>query len=76
MQDLEFIRDVVKYFNENKSTVRETAAVFGISKSAVYNYVTKILQNPTSAAILKQNKEERHIRGGLATKKKYQEKSN
>ena len=74
MRDLEFIKKVVDYFNENKSTVRKTAEVFKISKSAVHLYLTKILPNPTSTAILEKNKQERHIRGGLATKKKYKER--
>lgn len=67
----EFYESVVKYFNENKSTVRKTAEACDTSKSTVYNIVTKRLPNSTSADILKENKRERHIRGGEATKRKY-----
>lgn len=73
-RDLEFVKEVVHYFNTNQSTVRETASACGISKSTVYIYLTKVFPNPTSAAILEKNKNERHIRGGLATKKKYEER--
>lgn len=71
MRDLDFIETVVQYFNENQSTVRETAKHFGISKSSVHLYLTKIMPNSVSAEILKHNKEQRHIRGGQATKNKY-----
>ncbi len=74
MLDLDFVDDVVEYFNTHRSTVRETAKHFGISKSSVYLYVTKIKPNATSREILKQNKSMRHIRGGQATKNKYQSK--
>ena len=62
---------------ETGATVRQTAAVFGISKSTVHNDVTKRLSviNPLLCsevkAVLEENKAERHIRGGLATRKKY-----
>ena len=71
MRDLRFIKKVVKYFNENNSTVRQTAQHFKISKSAVYVYLTKRMPNPTSTKILEKNRTERHIRGGLATQAKY-----
>ena len=71
MRDLETIKEIVDYFNKNESTVRETAKHFRISKSIVYHYLTQIMPNPTSEAILKKNKEQRHIRGGIATKNKY-----
>lgn len=67
----QLVKDVVYYFNNNHSTVRETAKKFGISKSTVYVYLTKIYPNSTSAKILAKNKAERHIRGGQATKNKY-----
>ena len=69
--------ELAHYIIETKSTVRATAAVFGISKSTVHNDVTKRLEiaNPMLykqvKAILEENKAERHIRGGLATKEKY-----
>ncbi len=59
-------------------TVRETALSFGVSKSTVHKDVTERLPKikPTLAgevkSILVQNKAERHIRGGEATRKKYQ----
>lgn len=63
---------------ETKNTVRKTASLFGVSKSTVHKDVTERLQkiNPVLhrevGNILKQNKEERHLRGGEATKQKYQ----
>ncbi|MBQ2937748.1 MAG: sporulation transcriptional regulator SpoIIID [Clostridia bacterium] len=71
MRDLDFVKDVVQYFNENQSTVRKTAKHFGISKSTVYIYLTVVMPNPKSEEILKINKEQRHIRGGQASKNKY-----
>ena len=62
---------------ENKDTVRHTAAKFGISKSTVHKDVTDRLKqiNPylyrEVGLILEQNKQERHMRGGEATKQKY-----
>ena len=62
---------------ENKDTVRRTAMKFGISKSTVHKDVTDRLKqiNPylyrEVALILEQNKQERHMRGGEATKQKY-----
>lgn len=71
MRDLEFISNVVQYFNDTESTVRKTAEHFGISKTSVYDYLTKIKPNEKSSKILAKNKAERHIRGGQATKNKY-----
>ena len=65
------------YIIENNATVRKAAAWFGISKSRVHKDVTERLKkiNPQLhaqvKAVLEQNKNERHIRGGLATKAKY-----
>ena len=67
-----------EYIASTGSTVRQAAAVFSISKSTVHKDVTERLMHidSTLAAqarrILDKNKAERHIRGGLATKKKYQ----
>jgi putative DeoR family transcriptional regulator (stage III sporulation protein D) len=72
---------LAEYIIENRTTVRETARKFGISKSTVHKDVTERLLkiNPQLAEsakqILEENKAERHIRGGLATKKKYKKKS-
>lgn len=58
-------------------TVREAAKKFGISKSTVHKDVTERLcfLNPSIALqvrrVLDRNKQERHIRGGLATREKY-----
>ena len=70
--------EVANYIIENNATVRETAKKFGISKSTVHKDVTDRLEhiNPSLAArarvVLDINKSERHIRGGLATREKYQ----
>lgn len=71
MKNEQLVKSVVDYFNTHRSTVRETAKVFGISKSTVYVYLTEIMPNSTSTEILAKNKAERHIRGGQATKNKY-----
>lgn len=65
------------YMIENGATVRSAAKVFRISKSTVHKDVTQRLRkiNPQLhrqvKALLDQNKQERHIRGGAATKEKY-----
>ena len=67
-----------EYIIEHQSTVRDTAAVFGISKSTVHKDVTAVLPKLNSGlysevrAVLDTNKEERHLRGGEATKHKYE----
>ena len=69
-----------QYIVENKSTVRATAKKFGISKSTVHKDISERLPRINSAlakeakAILDENKAERHIRGGIATKNKYENK--
>ncbi|MBQ9532085.1 MAG: sporulation transcriptional regulator SpoIIID [Eubacterium sp.] len=66
-----------EYIVETKATVRQAAEVFGISKSTVHTDVTKRLSiiSPILAQkvneVLQENKAQRHIRGGLATKEKY-----
>ena len=66
------------YIIDSKDTVRGAAAKFGISKSTVHKDVSERLLkiNPTLAnevrIILDENKAERHIRGGMATKLKYE----
>ena len=65
------------YLIENKSTVRETAKKFGISKSTVHKdltdklYKINLLLYKEVSKILEVNKKERHLRGGEATKRKY-----
>lgn len=72
--------DIANYIIENNATVRQTAKAFGISKSTVHKDVTdRLIQiNPSLAKktrkVLDINKLERHIRGGLATREKYQNK--
>ena len=68
---------LAQYIIENRTTVRQTAQQFGISKSTVHKDMTERLQQLNQQLykqvqlILEQNKRERHIRGGLATKEKY-----
>lgn len=65
------------YIIETKDTVRSTAKRFGVSKSTVHKDVSERLLkiNPALARevreILDENKSERHLRGGMATKLKY-----
>ena len=65
------------YICENKATVRAAAKKFSVSKSTVHKDVSERLKklNPTLYAqvkeILEVNKAQRHIRGGMATRKKY-----
>lgn len=68
------------YIMETKSTVRAAAEYFSISKSTVHKDVTerlkfidKCLYNDVRR-VLDKNLSERHIRGGIATKRKYQKK--
>ena len=66
-----------EYIIESKATVRKAAQKFGISKSTVHKDVSQRLKyiNPKLykevKSILELNKSQRHIRGGMATKKKY-----
>lgn len=71
MRNLEFVDEVVEYFNTHDTTVRKTANFFKISKSCVHNYLTKVKPNDISRKRLDKNKSERHLRGGQATKTKY-----
>ncbi len=65
------------YITETGATVRAAAKVFGVSKSTVHKDVTERLLKEDPAlcrsvkTVLEKNKSERHIRGGLATRKKY-----
>ncbi len=69
--------ELAHYIIDSKDTVRGTAKKFGISKSTVHKDVSERLKkiNPLLAKevriILNENKAERHIRGGMATKLKY-----
>jgi len=69
--------NLAHYIIDTKDTVRGAAQKFGISKSTVHKDVSERLSkiNPSLALevreILDENKAERHIRGGMATKLKY-----
>ncbi len=66
-----------EYIIESKATVRSAAKKFGISKSTVHKDVSQRLKsvNPSLykevRQILETNKNQRHIRGGIATRNKY-----
>lgn len=65
------------YMIENRATVRAAAQKFGISKSTVHkDLTTRLTQTNPSLyqqvrIVLDQNKAERHLRGGMATRRKY-----
>jgi putative DeoR family transcriptional regulator (stage III sporulation protein D) len=69
--------DISQYIVDTRATVRQAAAVFGVSKSTVHKDVTERLPRVSKdlarrvKRVLDRNKAERHIRGGEATKKKY-----
>lgn len=69
---------IAKYIIDSKDTVRGAAKKFGISKSTVHKDLTDRLTNINHVLaievrkVLDENKAERHIRGGLATKHKYE----
>lgn len=71
--------EIGAYIIESSSTVRQTADIFGVSKSTVHKDVTERLpqinKNLSSKVknVLDSNKAERHIRGGEATRRKYKE---
>jgi len=66
------------YIIESNATVRQAAKKFNISKSTVHKDVSERLRTINESLfnevklILEQNKSERHIRGGMATKCKYE----
>ncbi len=65
------------YIIDNKSTIRACGLHFGISKSTVHNDISKKLKKTNKFLyyqvyrVLEKNFEEKHIRGGRATKLKY-----
>lgn len=65
------------YIIENRATVRAAARHFGISKSTVHKDISQRLPSCNKLLyaqvrkVLDQNKAQRHIRGGMATKNKY-----
>ncbi|MDO4732277.1 MAG: sporulation transcriptional regulator SpoIIID [Bacillota bacterium] len=72
------VLDLSNYIIESGATVRQTAERFGVSKSTVHKDVTERLPQVNEAVanrvrrVLDNNKAERHLRGGEATKRKYQ----
>ena len=68
---------LARYMIETDATVRAAGAHFGISKSTVHKDLTQRLRRVDQTLyrqvreVLNRNKEERHIRGGLATRRKY-----
>ncbi|MGI6096719.1 MAG: sporulation transcriptional regulator SpoIIID [Dethiobacteria bacterium] len=71
------VLEISRYILDTSSTVREVAKNFGVSKSTVHKDLTERLpQINMSIAkevrqLLQKNKEERHLRGGEATRQKY-----
>ncbi len=69
--------ELALYLIENRTTVRAAAKKFGISKSTVHKDISERLPLYNRAlwiqvkALLEENKAQRHIRGGLATRRKY-----
>lgn len=70
-------KEFAHYIIDNNATVRKTAGQFKISKSTVHKDVSYRLKTidyelyKKVKAVLDKNLEERHIRGGIATKNKY-----
>ncbi len=71
---------LAQYIIENRATVRSAAAKFGVSKSTVHKDLQERL--PTFnrplylqvREVLDENTAQRHIRGGIATRRKYKER--
>ena len=70
--------DLALYIIEHRGTVRAAAKQFGISKSTVHKDVAERLRSVDMglykevSSVLAVNKAQRHIRGGMATKRKYE----
>ena len=69
--------ELANYIIENNTTVRATAKKFRVSKSTVHKDVSSRLEKINPSLFLKvrqvldENKKDRHIRGGNATREKY-----
>jgi putative DeoR family transcriptional regulator (stage III sporulation protein D) len=67
-----------RYIAETGATVRQASAKFGVSKSTVHKDITEKLPNTNRSlykdvkVIIEKNKSERHLRGGIATKEKFE----
>lgn len=74
-------RTLAAYMIETGGTVRSAGKYFGLSKSTVHKDLCEVLPRTSPALyaqvrkLLEQNKAQRHIRGGLATRKKYETKN-
>ena len=70
--------ELAVYTIEANATVRSCAKHFGVSKSTVHKALTEQLRQVNGTLyvqvrkVLDRNKQERHIRGGMATKRKYE----
>lgn len=75
------VLEVGTYIINTKATVRQAADVFDVSKSTIHKDVTERLPRVNKdlarrvKKVLDNNKAERHIRGGEATRKKYRRKA-
>ncbi len=80
MSNLLRAEEFAHYILDQKTTIRKTAKHFNISKSTVHNDVSNRLKHENYAlykqvkAVLDKNFSEKHIRGGLATKRKFENK--
>ena len=69
--------ELAVYIIETGATVRSAATHFGISKSTVHKDISQRLPSYNAVLyeqvryVLDRNKQERHIRGGMATRRKY-----
>ena len=68
---------IANYIIDHNATVRQTAKTFGVSKSTVHKDLAErlpLFNKPLYLQVkqvLEENKAQRHIRGGIATRKKY-----
>ena len=71
------VTEAARYILKTGATVRACAEAFGVSKTTIHKDMRERLPsiNPGMArhvdAVLRKNREERHIRGGQATREKY-----
>ena len=75
----ERVIQLAQYIIEQDATVRQAAGRFAISKSTVHKDISQRLEKLSPSLhqqvrqVLERNKQERHIRGGMATKEKYEQ---
>ena len=75
-------RELAVYLIERRTTIRDAAKHFSVSKSTVHKDLSERLREIDRSLyvqvkeILEQNKAERHLRGGDATRRKYQKNRN